>query len=89
MLKDIFPQNAVDIGMMRKSGVKGIIYRKFRKQEKKLYEVFDFIGCMSQANVDYVLKHNRMASAVKIIDENGNDIMRHDLLTEIKPLFLS
>lgn len=25
MLKDIFPQNAVDMGMMRKTGVKGLI----------------------------------------------------------------
>jgi len=66
MLKDIFPQNAVDIGMMKKSGVKGLIYKKFRKQEKKLYEVSDFIGCMSQANVDYVLKHNPEVSPDKM-----------------------
>lgn len=58
LLKDIFPQNAVDIGMMSKSGVKGLIYRYFRKKEKKLYAISDYIGCMSQANVDYVLKHN-------------------------------
>lgn len=58
LLKDIFPQNAVDIGMMRKSGVKGILYRHFRSKEKKLYAISDRIGCMSQANVDYVLKHN-------------------------------
>ena len=58
LLKDIFPQNAVDIGMMRKSGLKGIIYKHFRKKEKKLYAISDMIGCMSQANVDYVLKHN-------------------------------
>lgn len=58
LLKDIFPQNAVDIGMMRKSGLKGLIYKYFRKKEKKLYAVSDRIGCMSQANVDYVLKHN-------------------------------
>ena len=33
MLKDIFPQNAVDIGMMSKKGVKGFIYRYFRKKD--------------------------------------------------------
>ena len=27
-------------------------------EEKKLYKISDHIGCMSQANVDYVLKHN-------------------------------
>lgn len=58
LLKDIFPQNAVDIGMIKKTGVKGILYRLFRKKEERLYELSDHIGCMSPANVDYVLKHN-------------------------------
>ena len=58
LLKDIFPQNAVDIGIMRKTGVKGLLYKHFRKQEKKLYSISDRIGCMSQANVDYVVNHN-------------------------------
>lgn len=58
MLKDIFPQNAVDMCMMSKSGLKGLLYRHFRKQEKKLYAISDRIGCMSQSNVDYVINHN-------------------------------
>lgn len=58
LLKDIFPQNAVDIGMMSTTGLKGVLYRFFRKKEKKLYALSDFIGCMSPANVDYVLNHN-------------------------------
>lgn len=58
MLKDIFPQNAIDIGLMTKGGAKGLIYRYFRVQEKELYKLSDTIGCMSQANVDYVVKHN-------------------------------
>lgn len=58
MLKDIFPQNAVDMGMMGKRGLKGLLYRYFRSKEKKLYILSDRIGCMSEANVDYVLEHN-------------------------------
>lgn len=58
LLKDIFPQNAVDLGMMTTTGPKGLIYKFFRAKERKLYAVSDRIGCMSQANVDYVLKHN-------------------------------
>lgn len=58
LLKDIFPQNAVDMGMMKKTGLKGLLYRFFRAKEKKLYGLSDRIGCMSQANVDYVLRHN-------------------------------
>lgn len=58
LLKDIFPQNSVDIGMMSKSGVKGLPYKYFGNKEKQLYALSDTIGCMSQANCDYVIKHN-------------------------------
>lgn len=66
LLKDIFPQNAVDIGMMRKTGVKGILYRHFRRVEKKLYAISDRIGCMSQANVAYLLEQNPEIDAKKV-----------------------
>lgn len=62
MLKDIFPQNAVDLGMLSKGGVKGILYKSFRKKEKRIYQLSDWIGCMSPANVQYVLKHNSEVS---------------------------
>lgn len=55
MLKDIFPQNAVDMGMMRKNS---FLYRLFRRKEKELYAISDHIGCMSPANCEYVLRHN-------------------------------
>ena len=58
LLKDIFPQNAVDIGMLSKSGPKGLLYRLFRAKEKRLYALSDRIGCMSPANVEYVLRNN-------------------------------
>ena len=58
LLKDIFPQNAIDIGIMTTKGVKGLIYKYFRNKEKKLYKISDTIGCMSPANVRYVLNHN-------------------------------
>lgn len=58
LLKDIFPQNAVDIGMMSTSGLKGMIYKFFRQKEKKLYGVSDYIGCMSPANKAYVITNN-------------------------------
>lgn len=66
LLKDIFPQNAVDIGVMKKSGVTGILYRYFRRKEKHLYEISDRIGCMSPANVEYVKKHNPELSPAKL-----------------------
>lgn len=66
LLKDIFPQNAVDIGLMSKTGIKGLLYKHFRNQEKKLYRVSDQIGCMSQANVEYVINHNPEVNSRKV-----------------------
>lgn len=58
LLKDIFPQNAVDLGMLKTSGVKSLIYKSFRDKEDRLYKISDYIGCMSNANVEFLLKHN-------------------------------
>lgn len=66
LLKDIFPQNAVDIGMLSKKGWKGLIYKYFRKKEKRLYEISDHIGCMSEANCKYILKHNPEINPEKV-----------------------
>ena len=55
ILRDIFPQNAVDLGFLKRWMP---IYWKFRRQEKKLYGISDVIGCMSQGNIDYVCRHN-------------------------------
>lgn len=66
LLKDIFPQNSVDLGLLSKSGPKGSIYRYFRRKEKLLYDISDRIGCMSEANVRYVLAHNKNVTPDKI-----------------------
>lgn len=66
MLKDIFPQNAVDMGMMKTSGVMSVIWKFFRKKEKKLYKNSDFIGCMSPANCDYIIKNNPEIAKEKV-----------------------
>ena len=58
LLKDIFPQNAVDIGILSERGLRGVLYSFFRYKEKKLYAISDRIGCMSPANVDYIISNN-------------------------------
>lgn len=63
MLKDIFPQNAVDLGMF---GTKSPIYRYFRYRERGLYQVSDHIGCMSKGNVSYLLNHNPQLDASNV-----------------------
>jgi len=70
LLKDIFPQNAVDIGLMKKNG---FLYKYFRNKEKELYKVSDFIGCMSPENVKYILKHNPEIDTQKV-EVNPNSI---------------
>lgn len=63
MLKDIFPQNAVDLGMMKPGS---FIYNMFRKKEEKLYELSDRIGTMSPANSEYLIKHNPSVDPSKV-----------------------
>lgn len=76
LLKDIFPQNAVDLGMMTVSGPKSIIYKYFRRKEKKLYAISDRIGCMSPANVKYVLDHNPEVDPSKVeVCPNAIEVM--------------
>lgn len=85
MLKDIFPQNAVDIGILSKSGIKGLLYRFFRRKEKKLYQISDYIGCMSQANVDYVLKHNPELPARKVgICPNSIEVVDKSVTSDVR-----
>ena len=88
LLKDIFPQNAVDIGMMSTSGIKGMLYQYFRRQEKKLYEISDRIGCMSLANVNYVIDHNPEVNpqkveicpnSIEVMDKSVNDNERNQI----------
>lgn len=64
MLKDIFPQNAVDIGIMKKNS---FAYKIFKRKEKSLYNVSDVIGCMSEGNRRYVLEHNSSINPEKVI----------------------
>ncbi len=54
ILRDIFPQNAKDLGLMKNP----LLFKYFRFLESKLYKVSDYIGCMSPGNISYVLKHN-------------------------------
>lgn len=88
ILKDIFPQNAVDIGIIRSTGIKGILYKHFRRKEKKLYLISDRIGCLSQANVDYVLKHNLEVDTKKVEIDSQFQTSRADSLHICRPKFL-
>ena len=88
LLKDIFPQNAIDLGILRTTGLKGLIYKFFRRKEKKLYKISDRIGCMSKANVDYVIAHNPEVdpeiveicpNAIEVVDKSESTEERNSI----------
>lgn len=63
ILRDIFPQNAVDLGVMRK----GLAWRHFRRVERRLYAVSDRIGCMSPANVEWLRRDGVPAAKLELL----------------------
>jgi glycosyltransferase involved in cell wall biosynthesis len=72
LLKDIFPQNAVDMGMIKAGG---LLHKYFNWQEKKLYRLSDRIGCMSPANVAYLKSHHPEISRRKLEDIPENKVL--------------
>lgn len=71
MMKDIFPQNAVDIGMMRAGS---LVHRFFQMKEKKMYEAADKIGCMSEGNRRYIAEHSGISYQKSTIFPNTKRI---------------
>ncbi|MEW5894433.1 MAG: glycosyltransferase family 4 protein [Candidatus Omnitrophota bacterium] len=53
ILRDIFPQWAVDMGVLKK----GLVYQFFHRKEIEQYEAADIIGVQSPANLDYFHKN--------------------------------
>lgn len=83
LLKDIFPQNAVDMGMLSTKGIKGILYKFFREKEKDLYSCSDYVGCMSPANVEYLLRHNPEISPTRVeVAPNSVELIVDDANSE-------
>ena len=86
LLKDIFPQNAVDLGLMKKNG---LIHTFFSSKERSLYAVSDYIGCMSKANLDYLSINNPQINTDKMhVNPNSiepvNSFLSHDQKVNIR-----
>ena len=73
LLKDIFPQNAVDLNLI-KSG--SLTHRFFKSKEDNLYSISDKIGCMSPANRDYLINNNHINSDKIEINANSVNLDR-------------
>ena len=74
LLKDIFPQNALDLNIVNKFSP---FYLYSRFIEKKLYNKFDFIGCMSKANMNYIIKHNTINKSRIEVNPNSVDVSKY------------
>ncbi len=102
MLKDIFPQNSVDLGILTRGGLKGLIYKYFKGKERKLYALSDKIGCMSGANCEFVKVHNPEVdekkleicpNCVEVVDMRVDEIEKLEMrrkfgLPEYKKIFV-
>jgi glycosyltransferase involved in cell wall biosynthesis len=93
ILRDIFPQNAKDLGLIKNP----LIFFYFRRKEKKLYHLADSIGCMSPRNVEYIHKHNPELSLIKLhllpnwtkINDNSGDFKNNNPKYDFKDKFVA
>ncbi|HEU4662445.1 MAG TPA: glycosyltransferase family 4 protein [Dokdonella sp.] len=64
ILRDLFPDWAVDTGVMRK----GLVYRFFKRVERYQYAVADVIGVQTAANVPCVAPDVRAGARIEVLD---------------------
>lgn len=65
ILRDIFPEWAVDMGLLGK----GIIYRYFKTVEKFQYRQADTIGVQTSSNITYFKKeHGDFSARIEVLD---------------------
>lgn len=55
LLKDIFPDNAIDLNLFSNLPFKKVLIYYFHLIEKNLYKKVDFIGCMNHSNLIFIL----------------------------------
>lgn len=78
LLKDIWPQGPIDVGALSETGIKGFVTRYFKRKEHKLYEVSDYIGCMSEKNLEYLIEKSR-------VDKNKVEICPNSIKVRNRP----
>lgn len=83
MLKDIFPQNAVDLGIFKENS---ILHHFFKIKEKKLFQTADYIGCMSEGNRQYVINHNTWINTSKVEIFPNTKKLTNEITTNEFPL---
>lgn len=67
LLKDIWPQEIVDLGLIRENGM---VYKYFSNLERKIYNISDKIGYTSLANKKYLI--NLGIDEEKLVEVNNS-----------------
>jgi glycosyltransferase involved in cell wall biosynthesis len=71
LLKDIFPDNALDLGILSLKFPKNFVYHIFKATENRLYELVDKIGCMTELNYQYLVFNNQKIKDKLFISPNS------------------
>jgi len=82
ILRDIYPQGAADIGLVKFR----LMYDYLRVLEIKTYKNADIIGCMSSGNINYIAKHNPYLdkSKLKLLPNWQKEIKDDELTTDVR-----
>lgn len=86
ILFDLFPQNALDIGLIKNK----ITFKYFKSIEKKMLLLFDYIGCMSEGNINYMKNNYSYIDKNKFfllplwgsVDSEPEKTSRHEIRTK-------
>ena len=76
LLKDIFPQNAIDLNFIKSNS---FLAKFFKKVEKKLYDNVDYIGCMSLANKNFLLDNRNINKDKVEVNPNSLDLSKYPI----------
>ncbi len=66
LIKDFWPASLFDLSISGGNTLKRIACSYLRRHEVSLFKNSDFIGCMSEANVKYLVEHNDYISPSKV-----------------------
>ncbi len=71
LLKDIFPDNAIDLGLFKNSFPYKLAFLYFKNIEKNLYNKVDKIGCMTPLNIEYIRSKHPFISDKLFLSPNS------------------
>jgi hypothetical protein len=71
LLKDIFPDNAIDLGILENKFPINFAISFFKLIEKKLYNKVDQIGCMTPLNIEYIKTRHKSLTHKLFLSPNS------------------